>query len=32
VLVFAPEIDLTGEVMAELNERLPRVDIPEFED
>ncbi len=32
VLVFAPEIDLTGEVMVELNERLPRVDIPEFED
>jgi Skp family chaperone for outer membrane proteins len=32
VLVFAPEIDLTGEVMAELNERLPRVHIPEFED
>ena len=32
VLVFAPEIDLTGEVMAELNERLPRVRIPEFED
>lgn len=32
VLVFAPEIDLTAEVMAELNERLPRVDIPAFED
>lgn len=32
VLVFAPEIDLTGEVMAELNARLPRVDIPEFQD
>jgi Skp family chaperone for outer membrane proteins len=32
VLVFAPEIDLTAEVMAELDERLPRVDIPAFED
>mgnify|MGYP006278112073 FL=1 len=32
VLVFAPEIDLTAEVMAELNQRLPRVDIPAFED
>jgi Skp family chaperone for outer membrane proteins len=32
VLVFAPEIDLTAEVMAELNERLPRVDIPAFEE
>ncbi len=32
VLVFAPELDLTGEVMAELDARLPRVDIPAFED
>ena len=32
VLVFAPEIDLTAEVMTELNERLPSVDIPAFED
>jgi len=32
VLVFAPEIDLTVEVMARLNERLPQVPIPEFED
>ncbi len=32
VLVFAPEIDLTADVMAELNRRLPQVDIPQFED
>jgi Skp family chaperone for outer membrane proteins len=32
VLVFSPEIDLTAEVMTELNARLPRVHIPAFED
>jgi len=32
VLVFAPDIDLTTEVMRRLNERLPTVNIPDFED
>lgn len=32
VLVFAPELDLTPVVMAELNARLPEVPIPAFEE
>jgi Skp family chaperone for outer membrane proteins len=32
VLVFTPELDLTAEVMAALNERLPAVELPAMED
>ncbi len=32
VLVFAPEVDLTAEVMVALNNRLPEVPMPEFEE
>lgn len=32
VLVFAPEVDLTEQVMAALNRRLPEVPIPAFEE
>lgn len=32
VLVFAPELDLTPDVMAELDARLPEVPIPAFEE